>query len=360
MGDPDIESQPLTTPRVSTLIAGDQFVRNSLLRDALYAEVGDLLDVREIDLSWPVEPFGPVAEVKEAAGSEETMLRVLGGVEIVVTEMAPMTRRVLDAAEALRVIVICRGGPVNVNLEAATERGIPVCYTPARNAAATAEYTIGLLLAALRHLAEGHRDLLDGVWRGDFYAYDVAGIELEGKSVGLLGFGAVGSRVARVLQAFGAEVLVADPYVDPDVVAAAGATLVSFDELLPRADVLSLHARLTPETRHLLDREAIVRLPDGAVVVNAARGGLLDQDALCDALDTGKLRAAALDVYDPEPPPPGSRLFTTPNLVLSPHLAGATRETAERAAVIAAAEVGRYLRGEPLLNVANPDSIAGE
>ena len=360
MGDPDIESQLLTTPGVSTLIAGDQFVRNSLLRDALSAETGDLLDVREIDLSWPVEPFGAVAEVKEAAGSEDTMLGVLDGVEIVVTEMAPMTRRVLDSAETLRLIVICRGGPVNVNLEAATERGIPVCYTPARNAAATAEYTIGLLLAALRHLAEGHRDLLDGVWRGDFYAYDVAGTELEGKTAGLLGFGAVGSRVARVLQAFGAEVLVADPYVDQKAVEAAGATLVAFDELLPRADVLSLHARLTLETRHLLDREAIARLPDGAVVVNAARGGLLDQDALCAALDSGKLRAAALDVYDPEPPPPGSRLFTTPNLVLSPHLAGATRETAERAAVIAAAEVGRYLRGEPLLNVANPDAIAGE
>jgi D-3-phosphoglycerate dehydrogenase len=256
--------------------------------------------------------------------------------------------------------VVCRGGPVNVNLEAATERGIPVCYSPARNAAATAEYTIGLLLAAMRHITEGSRDLEQGIWRGDFYAYDVAGIELEGKTAGLVGFGAVGSRVAKVLTAFGAEVLVADPYVDPAAVSEVGATAVTLDELLPRAQVLSLHARLTPETHHLIGREAIARLPDGAVLVNAARGGLLDQDALCNALESGKLRAAALDVYDPEPPPPGSRLYSTPNLVLSPHLAGASRETAERAATIAAAEVGRYLRGEPLRFVANPDSIAGE
>jgi D-3-phosphoglycerate dehydrogenase len=346
--------------RVATLLAGDQFVRNRLLREALAAEAGDQLALREIEFGWPHDPFGPVAEVKEAAGTEERMLAALDGIEVVVTEMAPMTRRVLDGAPALRLIVVCRGGPVNVNLEAATERGIPVCYSPARNAAATAEYSIGLVLAALRHLVVGAHDLSQGVWRGDFYAYDAAGTELEGKTVGLVGFGAVGSRVARVLRAFDAEVLVADPYVNPEAVEEADATLVTLDELLPRSQIISLHARLTPETRQIIDRAAIDSLPDGAVLINAARGALLDQDALCDALESGKLRAAALDVYDPEPPPPGSRLFTTPNLLLSPHLAGASRETAERAAIVAAAEVGRYLRGEPLRFVANPDSIAGE
>jgi D-3-phosphoglycerate dehydrogenase len=343
---------------IATLVAGDQFVLNRLLREALTAETGDRLRIAEIELAWPREPFGPVAEVAEASGSEEQMLALLPGIEIVVTEMAPLTARVIAAADALRLIVVCRGGPVNVNLDAATERGIPVCYTPARNAAATAEYTIGLLLAAMRHIPEGHRDLLGGVWRGDFYAYVEAGTELEGKTAGLVGFGAVGRRVARVLRAFGAEVIVADPYVDPADVAAAGASLVPFAELLPRAEILSLHARLTPETRHLIGPAELARVPRGAVVVNAARGGLLDHDALCDALETGQLRAAALDVYDPEPPPPDSRLFSTPGLVLSPHLAGASRETAERAALIAAAEVGRYVRGEPLSFVANPDALA--
>lgn len=328
-----------------------------MLVEALRAETGNRLAITERSLEWPVAPFGDVAEVREAAGTEEMMLALVPSIEIAVTEMAPFTARVLAAADALRLIVVCRGGPVNVNLRAATERGIPVCYTPGRNAAATAEYTIGLLLAAMRRLAEGHGDLLRGVWRGDFYAYDEAGIELEGKTVGLVGFGAVGRRVARVLGAFGATVLVSDPYVDSEDVAAAGAALVSLEELLPRSNVLSLHARLTPETRHLIGHEEITRLPKGAVLVNAARGGLLDQDALCDALESGHLRAAALDVYDPEPPPPDSRLFRTPGLVLSPHLAGASRETAERAAVIAAEEVGRYVRGEPLRFVANAESL---
>ncbi|MFN8590143.1 MAG: 2-hydroxyacid dehydrogenase [Thermomicrobiales bacterium] len=346
------------TRAAMTLVLGDQFVLNRLLVAALRAEGGGRLAISEFSLDWPVQPFGTVAEVREAAGTEELMLKLIPGVEIAVTEMAPFTERVLDAAEALRLIVVCRGGPVNVNLAAATARGIPVCYTPGRNAAATAEYAIGLMLAAMRRLAEGSRDLARGVWRGDFYAYDAAGIELEGKTVGLVGFGAVGGRVARVLTAFGARVLVADPYVDEELVAAAGASLVSLGELLSEAQVLSLHARLTPETRQMIGIAELAQLPAGAVVVNSARGGLLDQDALCDALDAGLLRAAALDVYEPEPPPPGSRLFTTPNLVLSPHLAGASRETAERAATLAAAEVGRYLRAERLLYVANPEVVA--
>ena len=227
-----LESSP-----IQSLIAGDQFVLNALLRDALRNETGDRLTITEVDLSWPVQPFGPVAEVQEAAGTEEQLLGLVPGIEIAVTEMAPFTERVIAAADALRLIVVCRGGPVNVNLPAASARGIPVCYTPARNAAATAEYTIGLLLAAMRHIAEGHKDLLAGIWRGDFYAYSEAGTELEGKTAGLVGFGAVGSRVARVLKAFGAEALVADPYVDPAAVVAAGATLVSIDELLPRAEI---------------------------------------------------------------------------------------------------------------------------
>jgi D-3-phosphoglycerate dehydrogenase / 2-oxoglutarate reductase len=343
--------------RVSTLVAGDRFVRNRLLIDALRAEAGSRLAIVEHEFDWPVTPFGPVAEVKEAAGTEAEMLALVPGVEIVITEMAPLTERVIAAAEALRLIVVCRGGPVNVNLAAAAERRIPVCFTPGRNAAATAEYTVGLLLAAMRHLAAGHRDLARGVWRGDFYAYDDAGTELEGKTVGLVGFGAVGSRVARIVAAFGADVLVADPYVDSVVVAAVGAQKVDLDELLARSDAISLHARLTPETRHIVGRDAIARMRPGAVLVNGARGGLLDYDAVCDALESGHLRAAAFDVYDPEPPATDSRLFATPNVVLSPHIAGASRETAQRAARIGAAEVGRWLWGAPLQHVANPDAL---
>jgi D-3-phosphoglycerate dehydrogenase len=130
------------------------------------------------------------------------------------------------------------------------------------------------------------------------------------------------------------------------------------NELLERSKVVSIHARLTDETRGMIGADQISRMPEDSVLVNTARGGLLDYDALCDALESGHLKAAALDVYDVEPPPEGSRLFEVPNLVLSPHIAGATKETAHRAAHIAAEEVGRYACGEDLLNVANRDAVA--
>lgn len=343
------------TPRM--LVAGDRFVTNRLLLDALRNAGVETSAAREVEFGWPEEPFGVVAEVREASGGEEQLAELVGDAEIVVTEMAALTARVIAAAPALRLIVVCRGGPINVNVNAASARGIPVCYSPGRNAAATAEYTVALMLAAMRQLPFAHADLARGIWRGDFYRYDQAGSELEGKTIGLLGFGAVGARVARVMIAFGAEVLVADPYVDAAAVEAAGARRVTLDELLPRAQVLSLHARLTPETHHAIGRRELAMLPAGAVVVNSARGGLLDYAALCDALDSGQLRAAALDVYDPEPPPPGDRVYRTPRLVLSPHIAGASRETAERAANVAAAEVARYIRGEPPRWVVNADRL---
>jgi D-3-phosphoglycerate dehydrogenase len=154
--------------------------------------------------------------------------------------------------------------------------------------------------------------------------------------------------VARALTAFGAQVRVYDPYADEQVLRAAGEPVADLDALLRESDVVSLHARLTPRTRGMLGARELALLPDGAVVVNCARGALLDEDALCDGLETGHLAAAALDVFAVEPPPPHSRLRTAPRLVMTPHLAGANTSVAHNAARIAAAEVGRFLRGEPL------------
>jgi D-3-phosphoglycerate dehydrogenase / 2-oxoglutarate reductase len=254
--------------------------------------------------------------------------------------------------------VVTRGGPVNVNIDAASERGVAVCYAPGRNAPAAAEYALGLMLAAMKRIPDAHASLSKGEWTGEFYAYEENGIELDGATVGLVGSGAIGRRVARVLHAFGSEVLVFDPFVDDAKVRETGGRKAELNELLESSKVVSIHARLTDETRAMIGADQIARMPEGSVLVNTARGGLLDYDALCDALESGHLTAAALDVYNVEPPPEGSRLFKVPNLVLSPHIAGATKETAHRAARIAAEEVGRYARGEDLLNVANRDAVA--
>lgn len=328
------------------LAAGDHFVLNSLIVDALRHDLPLDFELRELTLPWPVEPHGEVAEVDEASGTEDALIAALDGVEVCVTQVAPFTERVLAAAPDLRLLVVCRGAPANVNVRAAREHGVRVCHAPGRNATAAAEFTVGLLLAALRRIPDAHNSLIQRrIWDGDAFTYERCGPELEDTPVGLIGYGAVGSRVARVLTAFGAEVEVYDPYVRGDV---RGMRAPTLDALLSRSRIVTLHARLTPETRGMIGARELGLLPRGAVLVNAARGALLDHEALCDALESGHLAAAALDVYPQEPLSPASRLLTTPNLTLTPHLAGASRAVAEKAARIAASEVARYAKGVPL------------
>jgi D-3-phosphoglycerate dehydrogenase len=325
------------------LAAGDHFVRPAAISEALRTRLGDGVAVRELTGPWPIEPFGPVAEVHEASGDEDELIAALRGTEVAVTQMAPFTARVLAAADALRLLVVTRGGPVNVNLEAAAGRGVAVCSTPGRNAPAAAELAVSLTLAVLRRLTEVDATMRAGEWRSDLYAYDACGGELDGAEVGVVGFGAIGRRVAAVYAALGARVLVADPFAGgtPD-----GMTLVELPELLARSQVVSLHARLTEETRGLIGAAELAALPRGAVLVNTARGALVDTEALCDALESGHLGGAGLDVYVPEPLPKDHRLRAAPNSLLVPHLAGATRQTADRAIRMAADEVARWSRGE--------------
>ncbi|KUO22025.1 2-hydroxyacid dehydrogenase [Streptomyces dysideae] len=335
---------------VCVLAAGDHFVLPQLITGAVRDELPEQpLEYHELQLGWPLEPFGPVAEVEEASDAEDRLIEALSGADVLVTQMAPVTERVLAACPDLRLVVVCRGGPVNVNLDAAKSRDVRVCFAPGRNAAATAEFTVGLMLAALRRIPQAH-DLLarQGSWAGaTYYTYEHSGLELEDLPVGLIGYGAVGSRVARVLCAFGARVMVYDPYVHHHEIH--GLRVASLDKLLRASRVITLHARLTAETRGLIGARELALLPPGSVVVNAARGPLLDEGALCDALDSGQVSAAALDTYEREPVPSGSRLFGFgERVVLTPHLGGASRAVAEKAAAIAAAEVGRWVRGEPL------------
>ena len=338
------------------LAAGDHFVLNRLLIDALHREVPDGLEVTELGLPWPIEPFGRIAEVHEASGSEDDMIDALRGVQICVTQLAPLTEKILAACPDLRLFCVSRGGPVNTNIDAATEHGVAVTFAPGRNATATAEHTLAMILAATRRIPQTHADLAAGIWRGDYYAYDKVGPELEDSTVGLVGYGAIGSRVARMLSGFGAKVLVFDPYLAPDALDGR-AEQVALDELLSRSRIVTLHARVTPETTGMIGAPQIAAMPAGSVIVNCARGALLDYDAVCEALDSGHLFGAAFDVFPEEPIPAGSPLLRTPHIVMTPHLAGASKETAAKAARIVAGDVGRYLRGEPLAHCANPDAL---
>lgn len=342
------------------LTAGDRFVLPELFQSALLEALpASEPEFRTISSQWPFNPFGDTEEVREASGDPAELAAALDGVVIAVSQLAPFTASVFRAPTAarLRLVGICRGGPVNVNLDAATEAGVAVSFAPGRNAQAAAEFAIGMIIAAARNIPTGSAALHGGTWRGDLFAYEASGTELADATVGLVGYGAIGSIVARVLRAIGARVLVADPYADAARLAQDEVEQVELDELMSRSQVVSLHARLSPETEGLIDERRLRLLPRGAVLVNTARGGLLDYAPLAGLLNSGALGAVALDVYDEEPPGPDWPLLGEPGAVLTPHLAGASMQTARRAAGIIAGEVRRFLDGEPLQHLANPNVV---
>ena len=289
--------------------------------------------------------------LKEYMGAPEEVVAHVADAPIFVTHLAPLTSTMFERMPNLRLVAVSRGGPVNVDMAAARAHHITVVNTPGRNASAVAEFTIGAILAETRNITKGHDALRKGEYRGDLYRADVTGRELSEMTVGIIGYGAVGARVVKLLRAFGCRILVSDPYVplsreDLD----ARVELVSFETLLGDADVVSLHPRVTDETRGMIDADAFAAMKPGAILVNTARGPLMDYDALYTALTDGTLRGAMLETFAIEPVPPDWPLLKLPNVTLTPHIAGASVRTVSFAAEKVAEEVRRYLAGEPPLH----------
>lgn len=340
----------------SLAIIGDRFMLSSMFEAAI-AERGGDLTIRRLDLPWPDEPMEHgyarpgMDGLKEYMGAPDQVVDFIGDADMFVTHLAPLSAAMMDRLPGLRFVAVSRGGPVNIDMEAARERAIRVVNTPGRNAGAVAEFTIGAILAQTRNITRGHDALRAGEWRGDLYRADLAGDELSELTVGVVGYGAVGARVVKLLKAFGCRVLVCDPCVQlsaGDV--RDGVRLVDMDILLAEADIVTLHARVTPETTGFIDAKAFARMKKGATFVNTARGPLVDYDALYDALKSGHLRGAMLETFAVEPTPPDWPLLSLPNVTLTPHIAGASLKTIRVAAAQVADEVERYLAGKPPTN----------
>lgn len=324
-----------------TLCAGDEFITARSLADAAERVLGGTTVLHSS--RWPDEPFGAVDGVREAAGDPAEIADRAADATVLLTHLAPVTAAVFAAAPALRVVGVTRGGPVNVDLAAAAEHGVPVLHLPGRNLGAVAEFVVGVMIALTRNVVPAAGALAAGQWDARYFRYDRTGPELRACTIGLVGLGAVGTRVAALLRGFGAEVLAFDPYAD----GAADATLVPFEELLARSDIVSVHARLTDETRRMFDTFAFAAMKPGARFVNTARGELVDRIALLAALDSGRLAGAALDVFDPEPPDPADPLARRPDVIATPHLAGASRQVADESVQRIVAAVAERLGSTP-------------
>jgi D-3-phosphoglycerate dehydrogenase / 2-oxoglutarate reductase len=342
---------------VSVSIIGDRFMLPSMFEAAIRAKLGERVAIAAHELAWPDEPMEhgyarPGMEgLKEYMGDPDHVVRLVGEAEVVVTQLAPFSASMMDRLPALRLIAVSRGGPVNIDMAAARQRNIRVVNTPGRNASAVAEFTIGAILAETRLITRGHESLRRGEWRGDLYRADLTGEELSEMTVGVVGYGHVGTKVVRLLKAFGCRILVSDPYVQLSADDLQdGVEQVSLERILADSDVVTLHARVTEETKNLFNADTLARMKTGAFLVNTARGPLVDYDALTAALKSRHLRGAAIETFGIEPVPPDWELLSLDNVTLTPHIAGASVKTVKHAAEAAAEEVRRYIEGEPPLN----------
>jgi glyoxylate reductase len=262
----------------------------------------------------------------------------------------PITESVLNHAPKLRVISNMAVGVDNIDIRACTERKIPVGNTPGVLTESTADLTMSLLLSIARNIPQASLDARQGRWT-TWSPAGWLGMELNGSTLGIIGMGKIGSAVARRAQGFGLKVVFTDPQVKTEI----GLLQVSLDELLERSDIVSLHAPLTPETRVMINQATLTMMKSNAILINAARGALVDTPALTEALREHRIAAAALDVTDPEPLPPSHPLYSLPNCLIVPHIGSATRQTRRKMAELACKNLLAGLRGEPLPHCINPE-----
>lgn len=340
-------------------IIGDYFILPEVFERELRKACSDVaLNCRLLQNDWPNTPVvhgydgDATTPIKEYLGDFEEVAAFIGDAEVFVTHQSPVTASMLDRTPNLRLIACSRGGPVNIDIEAARDRDVQVVRAPGRNASAVAEFTIGAILAESRKIRAGHEALRAGNWRGDLYRVDTTGRELNEMVVGVVGYGKVGARVTKLLRAFGGKVLVCDPYVQlaPED-ARAGVEQVSLEHLLERSDVVTLHPRVSAETTHMINKDSLARMKSDALLVNTARGPLCNYDDLYEALRDGGIGAAMLETFSVEPTPPDWPLLQLDNVTLTPHIAGSSVRTATYAAEVLAEDVRRYCAGEPLLNL---------
>lgn len=294
------------------------------------------------DLSWEwLKEFGSYTFYERSFGQAQIIERI-GDADVILLNKTPITEDVLNSCPNLKLICVLATGYNVVDCKAAAARNIPVCNVPGYGTNAVAQFTFALLLELCNHVGLHSDSVHSGEWTRcpDFCYWKTPQMELYGKTFGIIGYGTIGRAVGKIAEAMGMHVLAySRTHYE-------GTDYVSLDELLARSDIVSLHAPLFEETRHIINRETIAKMKDGAILINTARGPLIDEAAVAEALHSGKLRGAAMDVVDEEPIPATSRLLSAPNCIITPHMAWAPLEARQRILDITAKSIRAFLRNE--------------
>ncbi|MDG2123981.1 MAG: phosphoglycerate dehydrogenase [Verrucomicrobiales bacterium] len=297
-------------------------------------------------------------DVKLGRSVDEIAADIAGYDAVIVRSASKITSAVLDNATSLRAVGRAGVGVDNIDIPAATEKGVVVMNTPAGNTISTAEHAFTLMVSLCRNIPQAHASMAAGRWDRKKFQ----GTELDGKTLAVLGMGRIGTEYARRAMAFGMRVVAYDPYLSQNRARLLRVELFDhLDDALRGADVITMHMPLTDETKHMINAERIENvLKPGVRIINCARGGLIDEAALGDALDSGKIGGAALDVYETEPPPSDHPLLTKPNIVLTPHLGASTHEAQENVGIEIARQIRNYLVDGAVVNAVNTPSIDAE
>jgi D-3-phosphoglycerate dehydrogenase / 2-oxoglutarate reductase len=284
---------------------------------------------------------------------DETLAAIADADAMIIRSATKADAALINAATKLKAIARAGVGVDNVDLEAASAKGIAVMNTPEGNTVATAEFAFGLMLALARHIPQAYASMIEGKWDRKSYM----GIELRDKTLGVIGLGRIGQALAKRAQAFDMTVVAYDPYLPPQVAQNIGVELIALDDLYGRADFISLHSLITDETRNMINRDSIAKMKKGVRIVNAARGPLINDADLAEAIKSGVVGGAALDVYAEEPPPAGHPLINLPGVIHTPHLAASSEEAQVAVAVEAAHLIVAALTKGELKNVVNADGL---
>ena len=309
-----------------------------------------------LDSSMQARLEGLGAQVVLFAGTHDDFLEAAIDADAILNADFQITARIVASLRCCRVISRFGIGVDNIDVDAATARGIPVANVPDFCTEEVANRALTLLLACASQLLQLDRRVREGEWRGGELPDTV---QIEGQILGLIGFGRIARAVARRGRAFGMKVIAHDPYLTPSAIEQEGASAASFEEVLSRSDILSLHAPLTPETHHLINAAALRLVKPSAILINCARGGLIDEQVLVDALRERRLARAGLEVLESEPPRRDNPLVTMDQVVFTPHSAAHTKKALQRVREAAVDAVVRVLKGERPLHVVNPSVLPG-
>jgi glycerate dehydrogenase len=306
------------------------------------------------DLSWePLASLGDLTVYPQASADPDEIVRRIGDAEIVLTNKTLLPRHIIERCPGIRLISVLATGYNVVDVQAAKEHGIPVCNVPAYGTQMVAQFAIGLLLEICHHVQQHSDAVHAGQWSRypNFCFWNTPIVELAGKTIGIIGFGRIGRTVGRIAKAIGMRVLATGSRVCQEGLQIG--EYVDLDTLLHESDVVSLHCPLFPETEKLINAETIAKMKDGAILINNSRGGVIDEQAVTDALNSGKLYGAGLDVASVEPILPDNPLLTAKNCLITPHISWAAVQCRERIIQITADNIRYFLEGNAQ-NVVNP------